>query len=153
MSEAKLTGRKVFAMFAVGFGIIITVNLTLAFNAVRTFPGLETKNSYVASQRFDEDRAAQDALGWSVDAALDGGKLTVAIRDAAGAAVYPEVAGALFGRPTHVGEDREPALVWTGAAYEADVDPAPGQWILKLDLVAKDGTQFRRTIPLWVRGA
>jgi nitrogen fixation protein FixH len=61
-----LTGPKVFAMFAIGFGIIITVNLTLAFQAVATFPGLETRNSYVASQSFDRDKRAQDALGWTV---------------------------------------------------------------------------------------
>lgn len=45
----ELTGRHVLLMFVAGFGIIIAVNLTLAFSAVRTFPGLEVKNSYVAS--------------------------------------------------------------------------------------------------------
>ena len=40
-----LTGKHVFAIFATGFGVIIAVNLTLAFNAVATFPGLETKTA------------------------------------------------------------------------------------------------------------
>ncbi|MEL7345657.1 MAG: FixH family protein, partial [Pseudomonadota bacterium] len=48
----QLTGWHVFGMFALAFGIIISVNMTLAFQAVRTFPGLEVKNSYVASQAF-----------------------------------------------------------------------------------------------------
>ena len=53
--------------------MIIAVNLTLAFKAVTTFPGLEVKNSYVASQNFDADRAAQQALGWQVAARIEAG--------------------------------------------------------------------------------
>ena len=48
----ELTGRHVFGIFAVGFGTIIAVNMVLAISAVRTFPGLEVDNSYVASQQF-----------------------------------------------------------------------------------------------------
>ena len=51
MTEIK--GWHVFATFAAAFGIIISVNLTLAFKAVATFPGLEVRNSYIASQSFD----------------------------------------------------------------------------------------------------
>ena len=64
MSEAKLTGRHVALIFGGAFTVIIGVNLTLAVKAVGTFPGLETKNSYVASQNFEHDRAAQEALGF-----------------------------------------------------------------------------------------
>ncbi|HBR40028.1 MAG TPA: nitrogen fixation protein FixH, partial [Sulfitobacter pontiacus] len=56
-TERPLTGWHVLAMFIGGFSIIISVNLALAFNAVRTFPGKETESSYVASQNFDTDRA------------------------------------------------------------------------------------------------
>lgn len=66
MTEIK--GWHVFTGFAGAFSIIITVNLTLAFQAVRTFPGLEVRNSYVASQTFDADRTAQLGLGWDVSA-------------------------------------------------------------------------------------
>ncbi len=62
-----LTGWHVFVMFGFGFGTIIAVNLTLAFNAVRTFPGLEVKNAYVASQGFDADRKAQGARSVELD--------------------------------------------------------------------------------------
>jgi len=42
MSEGRpLTGRKVLLIILAFFGVIITVNLVLAFNAIRTFPGLE----------------------------------------------------------------------------------------------------------------
>ena len=48
-----LTGRKVFFITAGAFAVIIGVNVTMAVLAVGTFPGLEVKNSYVASQSFD----------------------------------------------------------------------------------------------------
>ena len=57
-AEKQLTGRKVLLIMCSAFAVIIGVNLTLAFQAVATFPGLEVKNSYVASQSFDDDRAA-----------------------------------------------------------------------------------------------
>jgi len=41
MTEIK--GWHVFGIFALAFGVIISVNLTLAFNAVRTFPVLRAK--------------------------------------------------------------------------------------------------------------
>ena len=67
-----LTGRKVFAIFAGAFALIIGVNLFMAWNAIGTFPGLETKNAYVANQTFDDERAAQEALGWETSVAIQG---------------------------------------------------------------------------------
>ena len=64
----QIKGWHVALAFGLAFGLIIAVNLTLAFNAIRTFPGLEVKNSYVASQSFDRDRQAQTALDWQVSA-------------------------------------------------------------------------------------
>lgn len=68
MTDAKpvkpLTGRKVLMILLAAFGTILAVNMTLLYNAVKTFPGLEVKNSYVASQTFDDRDIAQRALGW-----------------------------------------------------------------------------------------
>ena len=62
----ELTGRHVLAITLAAFGVIIAVNMVMAFKAVSPFPGLETPNSYVASQVFDRERTAQAALGWTV---------------------------------------------------------------------------------------
>ena len=59
--EFKLTGWHVLAIFVGAFGVIIGVNVALAWNAVATFPGLEVDNSYIASQTFDDRREAQEA--------------------------------------------------------------------------------------------
>ena len=75
----EFTGWHMLGLMVGGFGIIIAVNLTLAWNAIATFPGLETRNSYVISQSFQADRAAQNALQWDVSAAIEEGTLTVVV--------------------------------------------------------------------------
>ena len=89
--QRPLTGWHVLAIFVGGFSIIIAVNLALAFNAVRTFPGKETESSYIASQNFDTDRAAQQALGWTVEAKLTATALRLAVQDAGEEVVQPEI--------------------------------------------------------------
>lgn len=147
-----LSGWHVLAIFGGSFGIIIAVNLLLAYQAVSTFPGLVTSNSYVASQRFEADRAAQDALGWDVRAKLSDGVLTLQITDADGRPVRPGIVLATLGRATHVAEDLTPDFRWTGEALEAATPVMPGYWTLWLELVAGDGTSFRRRIPLTPKG-
>ncbi|MEL6837951.1 MAG: FixH family protein [Pseudomonadota bacterium] len=144
----EFTGWHMLALMVGGFGIIITVNLTLAYNAVATFPGLEARNSYAVSQEFQAKRAAQNALRWDVDASLVGGILTVAIKDKDGNPVRAEVTRATFGRATHTGEDSVPDFTWNGTALTAPVAAGDGYWNLRLELVAPDGTQFRRRFPL-----
>ena len=140
-----LTGGKVFAMIASGFAIIIAVNLTLAFQAVATFPGLETKNSYVASQKFQAERSAQLSLGWDVGAQMDQDTLTLSItRD--GIPVQARIISATLGRATHTGADQTPALVYNGVTYTAPITGGDGNWNLRLVAEASDGTLFRQRI-------
>ncbi len=140
-----LTGTKVAIMFCAGFAVIIAVNLLLAFQAVATFPGLETKNSYVASQSFEVDRTAQEALNWDVNAHVQGDVLTLQIlKD--GVAVVPEIKSAVFGRATHTAQDQFPELRHDGTAFKAPVSAADGNWNLRLVATAEDGTLFRQRI-------
>lgn len=144
-TERKLTGWHVLAMFIGCFGVIITVNLTLAYNAVATFPGLEVKNSYVASQHFNDDRAAQEALGWDVRAYTDRGALVLDIAKN-GEPVSPKILSATFGRATSVAQDQTPIFVFDGVAHRAPVQISPGNWNLRLEAEAADGTIFRQRI-------
>lgn len=151
MTDTPLTGRKVLLITVSAFSVIIGVNLTLAFKAVSTFPGLETKNSYVASQTFDADRTAQLALEWTVRARLEEGTLFLSIKDRAGRPVQPAVLDATLGRATHVGDDQTPEFVFDGNEYRAPADLAPGNWNLRMSAEAEDGTKFRQRIVLYVR--
>lgn len=143
-----LTGWHVLAIFGGAFGLIIAVNLTLAFQAVATFPGLVTKNAYVASQHFDADRAAQDALGWTLETRLMAGQLHLGITDADGRPVRPAALTATLGRATSVAQDITPDFRWTGQGFRADAPVGSGYWTLWLEMTAEDGTPFRRRIPL-----
>ena len=151
-NERELTGKHVLAVLVLAFGVIISVNLVLAFKAVGTFPGAEVKNSYVASQTFDADREAQEALGWEVDASVRGGKLRLKITDQKGYPVQPEITSALFGRATHTRDDQSLDLRWTGTEFEAPVTIGEGNWNLRLTARSDDGTDFRQRLVVIIDG-
>lgn len=143
-----LTGRTVFVIFASCFAVIIGVNLALAVNAVRTFPGLETDNAYVASQTFDTERRAQMALGWTVEARLTGDEVTLAVTGRGGAPVYPAEITAILGRATAAADDRPLDFRRKDGLWVAAAPTAPGRWTLRLEMRAADGTKFRQILPL-----
>lgn len=151
MSERQLTGRHVFMIFAGAFGIIIAVNLALAFSAVKTFPGLEVKNSYVASQEFDVRRDAQEALGWDVSARHVGGLLILSITDDLGKPVEVANLDAVLGRATHVKDDIQPNFEFDGTAYVASMTLADGNWNIRMTAQAADGTEFNQRVILHVK--
>ncbi len=138
-----LTGRTVLAMFVAGFGLIIAVNLTLAVNAVRTFPGLEVPNSYVASQSFDARRAAQKRLGWQADVAYRDGRLRLSIADASGRIVAPRDLSVTIGRPTESAEDVTPHL---DDDLTVPLALRPGLWRVDVLAHAADGTRFEQQL-------
>ncbi len=145
-----ITGVKFFIIFASFFVVIIGVNLVLAYQAVKTFPGLEVANSYVASQTFDDDRAAQQALGWDVHAAVHQGDLQLTITGPDGAPVDLSDVTGTFGRATNVRDDQTPIFAFDGVRYHAPVRTAPGNWNLRLVAVAADGTQFKQRLVVLV---
>ena len=147
----EITGRHVAIGFIAAFGLIIAVNVVMAVSAVKTFPGLEVKNSYVASQQFDERKAAQEALGWTVRAELHGPDLVLSITDKSGAPVEVRELKAVLGRPTHVKDDQEPPFRYNGTAYVAPVALEDGNWDVRMVAIAEDGTEFRKRVKMDVR--
>ena len=144
-ADKPLTGRTVLIITCCAFAVIIGVNLTLAFQAVATFPGLETRNSYVASQTFDADRKAQLALNWDAKAVLDGETFRLSLRKD-GVPVQADIQSAVLGRATNVAQDQTLDLVFDGQDYIATVKPASGNWNLRLVAMADDGTMFRQRL-------
>lgn len=146
--KRELTGKHVLGIFGAAFGVIITVNLVLAYSAVSTFPGLEVQNSYVASQQFDERKAAQEALEWTVRASHSAGILTLAVTDGEGAPVELADLEATVGRATHVLEDVEPEFRFDGTEYFAVVPLGDGNWNIRMKALAEDGTAFQQRVVL-----
>ncbi|WP_424989624.1 FixH family protein [Fluviibacterium sp. S390] len=149
----EITGRHVLIFTVMAFGIIIGVNLLLAVQAVRTFPGLEVKNTYVASQTFDADRAAQLALDWEVSADYSDGLLAVSVTKAGQPA--PDVADltALVGWATSTHDDVVPDFSRNNATFTAPLDLVPGNWNIRLKATASDGTEFKQRVILHVKAS
>jgi len=149
---APFTGRKVLAAFVAAFGVIIGVNLLMAYYAIGTFPGMDVKNSYVASQNFDTERAAQQALGWTVSVTYEPGELVVAVVDKSGRPADVALLNAIVGRPTHVRDDQTPQFQQRGGKFRAPMTLGPGKWNLRLKATALDGTKFHQRLDFEVKG-
>ena len=100
MTGRPLTGRKVLAIAVGAFSVIIAANIALAVAAVGTFPGLEVKNGYIASQTFEAERAAQAELGWVAEAVYEDGELQIDLLDRDGRPLPVESLITRVGRPT-----------------------------------------------------
>lgn len=148
----ELTGRHAFAIITSAFAVIITVNLTLAYKAVSTFPGLEVKNSYVASQGFNERKAAQEALGWTMQPRFEAGRMELAFLDRDGLPVRVTDLEVLVGRTTKTQADVWPVFAPTGDGYAADLTLGFGKWMVKVTAKAEDGTLFEQRSELFVKG-
>ncbi len=145
--ERKLTGWHVLAIFVGGFGIIIGVNIFMAYNAVSTFPGMEVSSSYADSQTFDDRRLAQEALGWNASVEIPGdGTLVLHLVDDSGAPVYPAEMTALLTRPTNRLQDQELVLTRSRGAFVAPAEIGEGRWRLRLTGMARDGTEYRHNV-------
>lgn len=154
MTEAetgfRLKGWHVLTGFVGAFGIIIAVNITMATQAIRTFPGLETKNSYVASQEFNTRLHAQQALGWEIYADWTDGMVHLSITDEDGPVRVKDL-HAIVGRATQNADDVEPVFAFNGTTYEAPLDLGPGNWNIRMTALAEDGTEFIQRVILHVK--
>ncbi len=149
----EITGRKVFIFTSSAFALIIGVNFLMAYKAISTFPGLEVKSSYVASQSFDAERAAQEALGLTLTQGYDPalGQISLALKDSKGAPVQLNDLQVLVGRSTIARDDFTPAFAYQGGVYLADATLDQGKWVLHVQGHTADGTLFRQRLDLWVR--
>lgn len=152
MGEKPLTGRTVLFIAVGAFAVVIGVNITMAVLAVGTFPGLEVKNSYVASQEFDAKREAQERLGWQIETDYSLGLLTVSFIDSQGLPVEPADFAVLIGRTTEAADDMRPSFTGYNGRYSTPLELDNGKWMMVVEARAADGTEFRQRLELFVRG-
>lgn len=150
----EITGKHVLVFTVSAFAVIIAVNVVMAYKAVSTFPGLEVKNSYVASQTFDADRSAQQALGWTLTPEYDplAKEMRLVFTDATGMPVTLKGLAVLIGRTTSSAQDTKPDFVREAGAYVGKADLGTGKWMMQVEAQAEDGTLFRQRIDLSVKG-
>lgn len=150
----EITGRHVLVFTVSAFAVIIGVNVLMAWKAVSTFPGLEVKNSYVASQTFDVERTAQEALGWTLTPEYDATarEMRLVFADKAGLPVAVKDLSVLIGRTTSSADDIRPTFVREAGVYVGKAELAVGKWMMQVEARSEDGTLFHQRIDLAVKG-
>jgi nitrogen fixation protein FixH len=143
----QITGRFVLLAMVGFFGVVAAVNATMMTAAIRTMPGLEVKNSYVASQRYNGDIAAmraQQSLGWNADARLRlkgaDASVTVDITDAASKPVTGLAISARLAHPVDRNADHMASLTETAPGHYAATFPGVqrGAWDMVIENGGKD---------------
>ncbi len=148
-SGKPFTGRHMIMVMVAFFGVIISVNLLMAYYANSTWSGLVVKNSYVASQEFNQtvaDVKEQDALGWKDSLEASDGKIIFSLQDANGTPVAITSVKMIFRRPVTDSADMTidlaagPAAVWQAAHALSD-----GVWIAEIDVTSPNNKPWRDT--------
>lgn len=155
-----LKGWHVLAMLVAFFGVIATVNGVMMTLAMRSMPGIETRSSYEASQKFNTLLAAQEAqnaLGWQVDLSrvrFEHGEILVHVRDRAGAAQSGLDITVTLAHPADARRDHTVRLTQKGAGDYSAPLPAlpPGQWRVELEIKQGDLVRFRSQSRVDVKG-
>ena len=139
----ELKGYHVLLIAVIGFGVVIAANLILLFAATGSFPGLVVKNSYVASQQWNEKTEAQAALGWQAGVRYADGALIVRLTDKTGAPVTGADLSLTIGRPSQADNDRVLEANAESGAYRVPIDLAPGRW--RVEVTTISGPAFAKT--------
>ncbi len=153
-SPRQFTGWHMLALVCGFFGVVIAVNVTMAMLATGSWTGLVVKNSYVASQHFNEellDARTQDALGWTSSMTYADGQLqfTMAARDGAG--LSGARVDARLARPVGIEQDRIVTLTEDQpGTYRHDGSLAPGVWNVDVLAHTRTGTNYRQIFRLHV---
>lgn len=136
------TGRHMAIILVAFFGVVITVNFTMARLASQSFGGQVVDNSYVASQKFNtwlDEAEKEKALGWTAQASRQADdKLAITFAGAAEAAIT-----AVARHP--LGRAKSQAFTFDRVAdgtYVSREKLAGGRWRLRIE-VAAGGQRFR----------
>lgn len=151
----EFTGWHMLAVLIAFFGTIIAVNLTMAYYANSTWSGLVVKNSYVASQQFNERTAelrAQDAMGWKAEQTYADGEFGIMLSDKTAQPLAGGIVTAKIGRTSHDNETSTVQLTETAAGrYAAPVALVSGLWQADLTVIGARGETWTHSIRFTVK--
>ncbi|MGB7203846.1 MAG: FixH family protein [Anderseniella sp.] len=154
--EKQFTGKHMLLLMLAFFGVIITVNLTMATFATSSWTGLVVKNSYVASQDFNRELAEarkQTARGWTGDISYADGAIVLSLIDNKGDGVSLDSVVADVGRPAFEQVDHKVILTSHGnGIYRAEDRLLPGVWQVSIRAKSLAG-DYRLDKRLIIKGA
>ena len=151
--EFRFTGKHMLITMISFFGVIIAVNLTMATLASKSWTGLIVKNTYVASQQFNEhlDQAKrQQETGIRSQLRYDNNGLIVIVEDSDGSRIRVDELTAHIGRPAY--EQADQTLVLIPApddCYKLRINLEPGVWDVRITGTV-DKVPYRRDARLLV---
>jgi len=144
------TGWHMAGILGLFFGTVITVNMIMAWNATSSWTGLVVKNSYVASQEFNEvtaEKRRQLAMGWKATPAYEAGTLTLDMRDAGQAPIADAIITARLGRPAYEADDHLVQFAETApGTYEGRTELSAGVWNADVTVTGAGGDVWTRTL-------
>lgn len=127
----QFTGWHMAFIMIVFFGLIVGVNLTMAFYATNSWTGLVVKNSYVASQQFNSVIGKQHQLrgeGWRGQMEVSGERYRFSLTKNTHGVEGCSVSG-VAQRPVHAGQDVALHFMPTSKGqYVVYKKLQPGQW-------------------------
>ncbi len=150
---SRFTGRHMLAIMILFFGVIIAVNVTMAFVASSSWTGLVVKNSYVASQGYNKSlqlAREQKARGWHSRLEYVNGNMLVTLLDHDDSVIWPEKLSVYIGRPAFEQMDQNfnPEIGNKGLAV-LPVDLPPGAWVVNIQAEI-NGNVYRREARIFV---
>lgn len=149
------TGRHMLLIMLAFFGVIVAVNLTMAVMANTSWTGFVVRNSYIASQEFNDKVSAareQRALGWRDELVLAGGEARLTLADKDGRPLAMDSARLIFRSPATDTEDFTVELAAHGMAMTAFTSLRDGQWVVEIDATVAGHEEWKGTRRVVVRG-
>ena len=130
--KGEFTGRHMLLIVSAFFAVIITVNVIMATVAIGSWTGLVVKNSYVASQEYNEKLAvahARDALGWKGGMDYQDGELIFSLVNRDGAPIALDGVTVEVSRPIGIEGDRIVELATAeDGTHRIAIDLDQGVW-------------------------
>lgn len=144
----QFTGKHMLIIMCCLFGVIISVNMTMAYFATTTWTGLVVKNSYVESQKFNsyfKESEKQIQLGWTGKITTKQGLLTIRFQDKTGKPLNNLRVSAVAQRPAHENEDTILQINFlSDGKYSHTKNLAPGLWNIKLVARGQNKQKFKQ---------
>lgn len=146
--QRPFTGWHMLTIVVLFFGTIFSVNFYMAYLAFDSWTGLVVKNSYVASQEFNERLSAsraQAALEWQTDLTYRGGTLYFYLNEKNGTPLLTDKVIIDLSRAIGTSEDRVLELVPEGLGYAVSHDIPRGAWnvIIRATIPGFPGYEYR----------
>ncbi len=154
-TSGTFTGWHMLGIMVAFFGVIIAVNLTMAYNAIHSWSGLVVKNTYVASQEFNDKAQTgkeQAALQWQSKPAFEKGIFTWQLADRDGKAVAMTGGTVEFKRPVgDVNDTKVTLMVREPGILTAPLELGEGAWIMEVNADAGLEDPYRHIIRVLVK--